>query len=408
MAQAVVLLVATRILGPHDFGVLAYALTVAALLATIPDYGFSLQLVKQVAQRPAHARPILFAALRAKLVLTAIAVLVAGAAAAATRPPTEVILVVSIIFASAIFFSFGQLISFAFRGADRFDLDAGTGLTLNVLLAGGALVALVSGGGVLGVAVAYLASRALYLALSAGLVSKLQPGEGAQHVRAMDTLRQGLPYGIHIMCVVVYLSVDTILLNHTAGAEAVGYYQAGMRFVMASSFVPEVLTAAMLPAVAARIAANDFGEARRIAIRMNALLIGCGVLIALVMIALPTPLRALLFGDAFRGLDNLLPGFGIVILLAYTLTTYGMLITAAGWQGRRTAVTVAAMILNVILNAMLIPSLGGRGALMAAIATQLVLLTGYVILARRCLPSIGLALPLARRSSATATRVSRT
>jgi O-antigen/teichoic acid export membrane protein len=385
LAVAVGMVLLARALGPTGFGEFTYALTLASVLAVIPDYGFDLQIVKRVAAQPAQAYPIWRSALRAKVLLTVLAVLLAFAWFVSQRSVPDEVLVGVILFASAIALSFGRLNTFAFRGIDRFDLDAATAIGLNGVLILGVVLAIITRPGALSASVAFLAARLFFLILTTWLVLRViqHSSTSTPETGARDLLKEGLPYGIHTAVAVMYVSTDTLILKHFAGPTGVGIYQAGVRLVLAAMFLPEVLTSGLFPSFSSAVARGSRREALELGSVMNRLMVLSGGVLAVGLILVPDTIRKLAFSSQYGDLDFLLPWFGLIILFRFVSATYGAVATAAGGQRTRMLVGVVALIVNVGVNLVLIPTYGLRGAILASVTTHALLTLGYALLCHR-------------------------
>jgi O-antigen/teichoic acid export membrane protein len=78
-----------------------------------------------------------------------------------------------------------------------------------------------------------------------------------------------------------------------------------------------------------------------------------------------------LLGDAYAAAVPLLRLLAVAIALQILQYGYADSLTAVGLQHERTRVVVGSILLNVGLNAGLIPPYGARGAVLATIASQL-------------------------------------
>lgn len=384
LSVAVVMLWVARELGPAGFGSFTYALTLATVLAVIPDYGFSLQLVARITRTPGHTRQLLRAASWAKGCLAFVAVLGGVGWALIYRPPSDVLRISVVLFVAAMALSFGQLHSYVFRGNDRFEFDAITSAIQNFALVIGVLVVYLVDGGPMGIACAYLAARLLYLAITSGLLRRqARDTDSAPGLTAFSMLREGFPYGVHTALGVLCLNLDSLILAAYQDNTTVGHYQAGMRLVFASALLPEVLTSGLFPTLARAFGIGESEQAVRVGRMMHRYLLLFGGLAAAIFLVAPVLIRRLLFGASYAALDTLLPWFGLVIFLRYASTTYGAAITAVGAQRSRTLALLGAAALSLAADFWLIPRFGLRGALAASVSTQLVILLLYAGLTRR-------------------------
>lgn len=382
-AVGLTMMLLARALGPGGFGRLTYAITLAGVFAVIPDYGFSLQVVRDVVMAPSRWRVIWDPALRAKVVLSVIAVVALVTWFALKPLPEGSMAVVWTLTASALALSYGQLNSYVLRGVDRFDLDAKSAVVLNGLLIVGIVASIALGGGVLGAALAYLGARCCYWVVTGRFLQQIQSLSAGHERSANATWRMlvdGLPYGLHAALAVLYVSVDTLVLGAYYPASVVGVYQGGVRLIFASMFVPEVLTSGLFPTFAAAQARGQRNEAIRVGREMNRLMVLCGGVTVGVFLFVGPLIRSIIFGPSYGALDALLPWFGTIILLRFVGATYGAMVTASGGQTSRTIVGAFALGANLVGNLLVTPRAGVNGALAVSIGTHVLLLVAYAAL----------------------------
>ena len=385
-AVALAMLLLARRLGPGGFGEFTYAITLAGVFAVIPDYGFSLQVVRDIVAAPGRWHAVWVPATQAKIALAIVASVGVVGWLLLGVPGAGRHVTVLVVFASALALSFGQLNAYVFRGLDRFDLDAVSALVLNALFLVAVIAAVVEGGDALWAAFAYLGARVVYLVLTWIFLRRLAEAHLATNERYQPwwvVLREGFPYGLHAAVAVLYVSVDTLVLGRYYPVGVVGIYQAGMRLVFASMFVPEVLTSGLFPSFAKALAHGNRAEAVRLGDGMNRIMVLSGGAVASLLVLAPSFVRMIVFSSPYQALDPLLPWFGVIILLRFLGATYGAMVTAAGGQTWRTITGVTALFINGIGNLALVPRYGLIGAISVSVITHALLLGAYVALSWR-------------------------
>src|SRR5438876_5069504 len=122
-----------RVWGAQTFGVFIYPFTVTALAVMLVDYGFSLQLVRDIGKAPWDVQAALHGKLGAKVLLAILLVLGALAftpklmGGGSTRSLTWLLLL------AAILNSFGVFLNLPFRGLGRFQEETKVVVLSNVL-----------------------------------------------------------------------------------------------------------------------------------------------------------------------------------------------------------------------------------------------------------------------------------
>ncbi|MBX3692103.1 oligosaccharide flippase family protein [Dokdonella sp.] len=194
-----------------------------------------------------------------------------------------------------------------------------------------------------------------------------------------DAFRQGTAYAVSNAAGSSYQEADKILMLQILGAAVVGPYTIAFR--IASIFLMPVaaLASASLPRLMART--SDDGRAQT----FRAMLlsgVGYGVL-AGVAILLAGPWVPRLFGDDYAlatrylGLLALWPA---LFALRQCLATY---LTAIHRQGARNCAEVLGLLIVVLLNLLLLPGMGGEAAVLALLASEVVVTAMMAVLVRQ-------------------------
>src|SRR6266513_586501 len=123
LTNVFVFVVLARVWGPREFGEFMYPFTVATLLVMIVDYGFGLQLVRDVGRSPHRVQDLVHSATGTKLLLTVGTVVLLGVAGRRLAPDTSQQWLLWLLLAAAGANSFGLFFSLPFRGLGRFELE---------------------------------------------------------------------------------------------------------------------------------------------------------------------------------------------------------------------------------------------------------------------------------------------
>jgi O-antigen/teichoic acid export membrane protein len=385
LATGVVLFVVlAHVWGPERFGVFMYPFTIAGILVKLVDYGFLLQVARDVGRRTSEAHATMSRALGAKLML----VVPAGAAA------YVIVLVVpgakgfgallALLLVDAVCTSFVQFLNIPLRALGCFDREARIASLSNGVVFVAVVATALTGHGPLMAAAVMAGTRAVCLFLPWNAYRRLlgtapRPIIEKQSLRA--SLWVGLPFCVHATVGTLNLQMDTLMVQRYLGASSVGLYQAGMRILLGAVLVGDALNGVYLSAMAR--ASHDRAELTRLGQRMTRQLLTVGLLgFGCILAAGPLVVR-LLFGGKYDALAPLLPFFGLLTFIRYGGVSYGTLLTLSDRQAVRVAAVCGVMVLGLGLNALLIPRYGLMGAISASILGHCVLYSVYVFAARK-------------------------
>jgi PST family polysaccharide transporter len=196
-------------------------------------------------------------------------------------------------------------------------------------------------------------------------------------IRILELLREGWAFSLASLGLLLYLSIDQIMLGNMVGAKETGLYTAASKISGIWYFVPVAIALTSFPAVVESRGQKDLYKRRFQELHDLMFLIAFS---SAVSISLAAPLIVrLLFGTAYAGAVPMLrihawSGF----FVAWGLI-FGRWLTAEH-RGKFFAVaTTAAALTNIVLNFFLIPIWGGIGASVATVAAYAVSSTGAAL-----------------------------
>lgn len=368
-------LLLARLWGPQDFGTFAFVFSICALLMLVVDFGFALFLMREVAAHPDQAVNLLSQSLRAKLALclplAMLSLLAWAILGSGTLPPS----LFAALLTAALLMSFVDFFAAPLRALGRYDLETvlvTAGNTVQFLLAGGVAWA---GGGVLLVALAMVASRAVFLAAAWQMLRRVVPGlrwrGGGGAVRS--TLRRVWPYGVDGMLTTAWSQLDVVAVRLLLGVQAAGLYTAGQKIVQGVSALAPVVGNVMIPRLSRQAAQRDPGFWRT-ASKTGLLMAGTGLFFAWPLLVWPEAIVHALFGPAYAPLAPLMPWFGLLLVVRYVGASFGLTLTAAGQQHRRLRCQLLGLVCFAVMMA--------AGTVLAVDLTYIVLamLGSFVVL----------------------------
>ncbi len=188
--------------------------------------------------------------------------------------------------------------------------------------------------------------------------------------RLKPALWGSLSFALLALMMMLYTRVDAIMIERIAepGALQAGYYAQGFRLLDALSTMMMLITVVLLPVMSRLIASRASVEyVTGLAAR---LLIPFTLAVALFCSARPADVLALRYSQVSAEASTSLV-FLMFSLLGMSVTyVYGTLLTAAGDLRFLNMVAIAGLVVNIALNALLIPFYGAQGAALATLFTQ--------------------------------------
>lgn len=183
-------------------------------------------------------------------------------------------------------------------------------------------------------------------------------------------LRQALPFALIVLLMSAHYRLDGFMLEriHPDGARLAGVYAAAYRLLDAGNMIGYLTASFLLPFVA-----RHYNNGPVIAAAVNNsrhLLLVFSLVTALAVFFLADFVQAVLYHSADPYVSTVLQ-WCLPALIGYSLVqVYGTVMTAKGNIVSFCVIVLASLVVNVILNILLIPSLGAKGCCMAAVISH--------------------------------------
>jgi PST family polysaccharide transporter len=179
--------------------------------------------------------------------------------------------------------------------------------------------------------------------------------------------------------IVLYLKSDQLLLDTLSTAVQVGEYAAAARISELWYALPTVIATALLPGLITKKKASldAYLQAMERWLRLS---FWTSTMIALAMSFFAGPVTALLYGIQYPKSGIILSihiWANIPVFLCTALMQYQLI---EGSYKTNLYASVAGLVVNILINILLIPSLGGTGAAIATVVSYMAVCTSLVVL----------------------------
>lgn len=366
------LMMSARFLGPAEFGRFMFALSFVAVLGYLFEGGLDNYLMREVARDRARFRE-LFATTATLKILSGILVGVVGVSMAAiVGLDARYMLLIAVAAGHPLTNGLMQHTRFAFRGLEVMQFEAWSIVVekIAVLLFCGAALLMVREATVFmaGFVLAYaFACTVTILALRhrMGLPTQRMTPRQAW----LGVLRPAFPFAIMGMFMVVYNRAGTLMLQWLTGSDvAVGFFGAGSRIVEGFALLPAIVVMPLYATFAR--SREDAGAVRRLVPRAMRGLLVIATTLAVLILLFAGDVTRLLYGEAFVPAAGTI---GVTVLTMIPLGLTWLFINLAGAVGRQAELNrwiIGVTAMNLMLNYVLISSLGVDGAAWTAVITE--------------------------------------
>ena len=356
-----------RVLGPEDYGVLTLAVGIASLAVMLADFGLSAAAARFVAEHRGNAARIgrvLVDSLKLKIiasgVIATITFALAGPIAAGYDTP-ELAWPLRIVSVAVFAQSLMLLFTAAFEALWRVALSLRVVIAESAVETGTSVILVLAGGGATGAAIGRAAGYIVAIVVAVPLLLRVigrHPWRGEP-----GGWRQIAGYAAALAVIdgvlTVFARVDTLLIGAYIGAAAVGRFEAPLALM---SFLQNG-GAAIAGGVAPRIARSEAGEPNVPAfmLGLRVVIVSQGLVLAPIVIW-ATPLVDLAFGPGYEESAEVLRALAPFAMLAGVAPLLGRGVNYLGEARRRVPAAIAAVVLNVGIDIVLIPKIGIVGA----------------------------------------------
>jgi O-antigen/teichoic acid export membrane protein len=170
--------------------------------------------------------------------------------------------------------------------------------------------------------------------------------------------------GMHL----VMNRADTLMVGALMDTTQAGVYAVASRVSALALFGMFAVNAIVAPMIAELYADNKLTELQRTVTHGTLASMGFALFIAIGLVFLGSPVLSL-FGNAFTAGENALLILLVGQVVSAGTATVGYLLTMTGFQGVSAWITGGGAVLNIVLNAILIPIWGLVGAAFATAST---------------------------------------
>jgi O-antigen/teichoic acid export membrane protein len=385
-----------RLLGPENNGFYTVAVNLIGYFGPLTDFGLGVLLTREASRKPEETSRYFQHVLHIRLLLSLAALplvlLIILAYWASGQVPADTVLTTVLLGLALVPANLAGTASAVFAARERMDYTALVQIATALLTIGLGILALTLGMGYVGLGVTSLVANAV----TAWVLHRTLPPEATQRAAPLEwrtarlLLLASLPLMLTALLNGLFFRIDVQVLLLFQGSEVVGHYGAAYKFIEAFALLPSTLVLALFPALSRQAVKDRAALARAVTKALHVLQV-VAVGSAVAVSAYAFPLVRLFFGDQY--LPHAATALAILIWflpLSYVngLTQYVLI--ALNQQRWITLAFALATAFNLGANLLVVPTYSYVGAAVTTIASELVILVPFWLVAWRS----GLALPV--------------
>lgn len=359
-----------RYLGPGNYGLIGYAAAYTTFCASVCNLGINSVIIKNFSDHPGEEGQAIGTTLVLRAASSALsAVMIVGVVALVDGSEPETVAVATLSSVGLIFQVFDTFKQW-FQSRLRSRYAAIAGVLSYIAASAYKIYLLATGKSVCWFA---LATSVDYLAAAVFLLLAYRKDGGPRlsfsWAKARKLLGASHSYIVSGLMVSVYAATDKLMLKHMLDDMSVGYYTMAVSVSNAWVFILQAVIDSMYPSVIRAHGRND-GTFQRRNRQLYAIVIYMALAVSAGISLLAEPVVKLLYGEAY------LPAAApLRIVVWYTAFSF-LGVARNAWVVCENAqkylkyIYIGSALVNVALNALLIPRMGTTGAAWASLLTQ--------------------------------------
>ncbi len=384
MAQALctlaLWLLIARLLSAEAIGRYSLAVSLSAIFTLVSKVGYENLAVREVARHRERAGAYLGDILTLKGALAVAGYILLAATVVAVGYPRGKGALILVVGAATFVFTLVAALEWCFQAFERMDYQGGLRVLRGLGNFGLGALALVVGGGILGVAVAQLVVMGLLFVLVFTLISRrfARPVWRLDWSAFASMTRQALPFGVGIVATVLLFNADTVMLSHLKGDVTTGLYNLAYRLVDGLKLLPIAFCSALYPALSHAFK-NDREALTGLVVRAWYLMAISAVPVAVGTMLLADRLIVFFFGARYAAAGPVLALLVWAGALLFLFSVLSTTLAAIDRQATGAGLVLLGTGVNIALNLLFIPRWGAWGASLALVVA-LALVTALALL----------------------------
>ena len=382
-----------RYLGAEGFGILSLALAFTGIFGVFTDLGLGSLTVREVVRDKSLVGKYLNNITVIKIILVTFTFGLIALAVNVLGYPEQTTKVVYLIALSVIFSAFTIMFYSIFQAFEKMEYQSLGQILESILMFSGIMLAIKYNFTIIGFASLYLIASIIVLGYSFVVLRWrfFNPiFVGSPRKIEIDwrfwksTIKAALPFGLSGIFITIYYHMDTVMLSLMIpnANEIVGWYNAAYKIIFVLMSIPQIYVIVIFP-IMSRFFKTSEKSLKFIFNRSIRYIVLISIPIVAGITLLSDRIILLVFGSDY------VPSIIVLQILVWSFFfaaiggVFGYLLNSINRQATLSKIVGCGMVLNLILNALLIPNYSYIGASIATDLTRFfVIFTEFIILAK--------------------------
>jgi O-antigen/teichoic acid export membrane protein len=368
-----------RFLGDIIFGGYSFVIAFVALFSVFLDLGYETLLIRDVAKDKLKASNYLNNIISFRVVISFVLFITIFLLINILNYPENIKILIYLFGISQIILSLSNIFRVMFRAFERMDYEAVVNIFTNIIRCSVGLLLLFLGYGIMEIALVFLFTAFIDFFISFLICEKsfvrINPQFDLSFFK--KTLKSALPLGSIAIFSLIYVRIDTIMLEFMKGDAVVGWYNASYNLILGFSPIPLLFLNALLPFMA-NTSEKSIESLKEVYKKAFKFLYVFGLPITIGILLLADKFINLFYGQDFLNSISALKILSFDILLKFLYFCVFFVLIAVDKQNKMAIIAGCGVLINIVLNLFLIPEYSLVGASIATIITETFILVMYL------------------------------
>jgi O-antigen/teichoic acid export membrane protein len=372
--------IASRTFGQEGIGQYSFAIALTGFFVVLADFGLYNFSVKEMSRRSGSLSAYYGHLFQLRLVLAGIIFSLLLLVLPFFSFPRETKLVIVLIGAYQMLYVLVDILTAVFVAREDMHLAGLLEFAFRFVIAASAIAVMWAGGTLITTLTVFPVATFGFLIIAYAMVAK-KYGRPQLHLSwsAMThTLHEAVPYALFTLLRQISTRVDVVLLGFFLSESASGIYNVAYRIIFFMMILSHFTGLALFP-LASRLYVNSKEKLAYLYQTALNLVVLIGLPAAAGIWLVAPALIDLIYGDGFAESALILRYLAWLVFLAFMKGVLGVFLTACDRQAERTKGQWTAAWINVIANALLIPTIGVKGAAIATLLSESALVMIFML-----------------------------
>lgn len=369
--QFIIGMISARYLGTSNYGVINYAASVVAFVLPFMKLGFDAILVHELVESPEKEGEIMGTSLTLNIFSSLVCMLgVFGFISLANAGQTEKI-IVCILYSISVFCAALEMMQYWFQYKLQSKYSSIVMLLAYLVVSAYKIFLLITAKSVTWFAI----SHAIEYGIIGASLIVIYIKKGGQRLsfsweRAGKMLSKSKHYILASLMVVVIQNTDHVMLSFMDSDAATGIYSAAVTCMVVVQFVYIAIVDSFRPVILSEKKAGNIASYEKSVSRLYSIILYLMIAQCIVFFIFSNLIVKILYGEDYAESATVLRYLVFYYVFAGMGLVRNVWILAEGKQNYLWIINLSGALLNVALNAVLIPFMGANGAALASLATQ--------------------------------------